>query len=198
MAWTENSPDETKSVAQNAAPMLANTAFIKSSMENDHFWNTGGKEGRHQFAQMPKDETVGGPVLGANMDLVYYAKEIAGFDIQPFVKNTAVMQLLGIRALALFNVAGGVVTLVYSHNVTSVTRASTGKYTVNFTTNLPTVNYLVLGNGVRGSDGGILVSIQGNATIGNVKKVDKCLINSYTQNGNLVDPTQVWVVFFGG
>jgi hypothetical protein len=63
-------------------------------------------------------------------------------DVQPFFINnqavgvpgvTQISQLLGIRACACFEVFGGVVTLKYTQNITSVARASVGIFTATFT-----------------------------------------------------------------
>ena len=52
------------------------------------------------------------------------------------------MQLLGIRACALFNFVDivGAQTIKYAHNVTSVTRSATGTYTVTFSSALPSTS----------------------------------------------------------
>lgn len=62
MAWSSISPNGTLSVKANNAPMAANTVYIETELNKDHFWNIGANEdGRHQFAQMPAFETGGLP-----------------------------------------------------------------------------------------------------------------------------------------
>jgi hypothetical protein len=55
------------------------------------------------------------------------------------------------KAWVNFNGSGGVAS-VTSFNVSSVTRASTGLYTVNFTTAMPDANYVITGYSTSGSN----------------------------------------------
>jgi len=54
-------------------------------------------------------------------------------------------------AKAWVNFVGSSGTVNASFNVSSVTRASTGQYTVNFTTAMPNANYSFAGSGQRSS-----------------------------------------------
>jgi len=89
MSWNPNTPDITKSVKANSAPMISNNQYIEQKMGNevvgtntlttrDHFWSVGATiDGRHRFIQSPAF-TVGAiptdPVVGSGMDGVLYLK----------------------------------------------------------------------------------------------------------------------------
>jgi len=150
--WTSVAPDGTKSVKDNNPILSGNTAYTEIEMNKDHFWNIADdKNGHHKFALMPKYETAASPPLAGASNLAYFAKEIAGFDVQPFASNAGgIMQLLGIRACGVFTTTAGVINTQYSHNCT-IAWAGVGRYTVNFTTALPTANYLFLGGAVSKS-----------------------------------------------
>ena len=211
MVWTSISPSGSKSVKQNTPIMAANTAYIETTQKVDHFfYDSGSKDGHHRYAQMAKygGATPADPTVAAGMDLVYYAKKktaaeaTAQQDVQAFIRNgTNVMQMLGIRAMAVINVAGGVVTTVYKHNVTTVSRVSTGLYKMSFTSNAPSVNYLAMGGGMRGNtdpNAGVTVSVASSAAIGNIKKVGECTMMTTAASGDKVDPIQCWFIIFGG
>ena len=69
-------------------------------------------------------------------------------------------------AKAWVNFAGASGTVNGSFNVSSVTRNSTGDYSINFTTAMPNANYAVSGMGVDFSFGGVFVisSVAGSQT----------------------------------
>ena len=214
MVWHTVAPDGTKSVKTNRAILQDNTTYTETSLNVDHYWNIGADEdGRHQFAQMPKNETAGvpsDPTIGTGMDLIYYAKlktaveAVTQQDVNPYIRNSsAVMQLLGIRACAVFDVNAGThaVTVIYSHNIASVVRTGTGKYTANFLVNLPSYDYLLLGSGIRGNastDRTMLLATQSGATVNAVKKVNQVLLRTSDSEGSSTDPLQAWFVCFGG
>jgi len=181
-------------------------------MNKDHFWNIGANEdGHHQFAQMQStnvdDPTLAtNPTLATGMDLVYYTrKKIAAEstsqqDMQPFARTTgAIMQLLGIRAMALFDVNG---TLAYAHNVTSVTHQATGRYSVAFTTALPSDNYAVIGGGMANTSNSTFTPMQvgqsSGASVAARKNTTSAIILCSISGGTLADPLQAWVIMFGG
>jgi hypothetical protein len=90
MPWTPLSPDGTKSVKANTTSMLANTAYIKSTMNIDHYWDIATNEGRHRQTQMPKTQVGGLPTditLGAGMDGGIYLKE-TNSRVEGFYRNT--------------------------------------------------------------------------------------------------------------
>jgi len=223
MPWNTVFPLGSVSVKANRTIGQQNTTYIEVTMGNsivgtntnttrDHFWNVGSNEdGRHRFMQSPAF-TVGGlpvdPVLGAGMDSVFYSKlklaaeSTSQQDVQPFFRNaSAIMQVLGIRACAVFDVSGGVVTMRYSHNGT-VTRDAQGKFRLTFVTALPSRNYLILGSGVRDTSSSsdvVIFAPRGAETVTDSKSTTRCLFNFVSDTaGNLLDPLQGCVVVFGG
>ena len=200
MAWESTAPDGTKSVKANETILQSNTTYTETEMNIDHYWNVGANEdGHHKQVQMVKKAAE--PALDAGMDSFLYAFDNS--ETEMYLKNaTSVMQLLGIKACVVFNYAAGAAqTIVYSYNVASVTKTSTGKYTITYTNALPTNKYLVLGNAIRNNaDTGkaVLVSMQGSVAVNTVKSTALCKINTNSQSGSVIDPLQTWVVCFGG
>lgn len=220
-AWNTTFPDGSKSVKANELIGQQNTTYTKTTINVDHQWNVGEDEdGHHKFAQMAGYEDEGDPEdpdLATGMDLVYYAKEktaaeaTAQQDVQPFAKiSTNVMQLLGIRAMAVFDCSGGAFTTVYSHNCT-ITRTellTQGRFTATFSTeDMPSVNYAFLGGGVAYEDDtGATVSceVEANLTLANVKTTSfvkfRTIVNkgTSTTTRNVRDPLQAYFIVFGG
>lgn len=212
MVWNSTWPDVTKSVKANGTTGTQNTAYIETNMNKDHYWKIGvDEDGHHQFMQTvatnDDDSSLEtNPSLDTGMDLVYFSRfktateSVTQQDTQPYASNvdtTGIMQLLGMRACALFNVVGGVVTVVYKHNVTSVTRTSGGAFTVAFDHDLPSADYLVLGGGIDPSgNSGINVSVPSpvsNKAVGSCK-----IIALHIGSGVPTDALQAWVIMFGG
>lgn len=224
MPWNSVFPLGSVSVKANRPIGQQNTTYTEVTMGNsivgtnttstrDHFWNVGSDEdGRHRFIQSPAF-TVGSlpvdPVLGTGMDSVTYSKlklvaeSTSQQDVQPFFRNaSAIMQILGIRACAVFDVSGsGTVTMRYSHNGT-VTRDAHGNFRMTFDTALPSRNYLMLGGGIRDSSSSSEVAVfapTAGSTVADSKSTTRCLFNFVTgATGALTDPIQGWVVCFGG
>lgn len=220
MPWNTVAPLGTVSVKANRTILQQNTTYIETTMGNsvvgtnavttrDHFWNVGSDEdGRHRFIQSPAF-TVGGlpvdPVVGTGMDSVAYSKlklaaeAVAQQDVQPFYRNaSAVMQILGMRACVVFNATG---VIAYSHNVSSVVRTATGRYTITFTTSLPSVNYLVSCGAMRSDSGGTLptiVSVASGAALANAKTAASLKVVTSSRSGSLLNPIQTWVTCYGG
>lgn len=223
MPWNSTAPLGSVSVKANRTILQQNTTYTEITMglsivgtntvtTRDHFWNVGTNEdGRHRFIQSPAFTVASlpvDPVLGTGMDSVTYSKlklvaeSTSQQDVQPFFRNaSAVMQILGIRACAVFDVSGGVVTMRYSHNGT-VSRDSEGKYRLTFTTALPSRNYLILGSGVRNTSSSsdvVLFAPRGAETVTDSKSTTRCLFNFVSGSaGNALDPLQGCVVVFGG
>ena len=226
VTWNEGTPDGTKSVSVNTPKMLENTEYNKANMNLDHYWDTDvTKDGYHKYAQMTENggDTPVDPTLAGAMQGIYYAKrkvaaeavDAAALTAQPFYLNgaTSVMQMLGIRAMVLFDIhpTTRALTLQYSHNVktiaaSGVVRDTATRYTINFTNALPTANYLVLGGGMGGSVSPIInvtVSVQSAAALATSKTTAWCKLNfkASTEAGGppaTADPLQAWVIFFGG
>lgn len=227
MVWNPISPDGSKSVKANVTIQDQNTAYTETTMNNDHFWNIGANEdGHHQFVQTmatnDADKTIQtNPELSTDMDLVYYSRfktaleSVAQQDCQPFVKNIAganplflngVMQLLAIRACVVWNIAAGPdptnQTIVYSHNVSTVARQIDGRYKINFTTAVPSDNYVAWGGGMGVSDNSTFNSLYGSvssgASVAARKSTISCIFMMRNQAGTLANALQGWFVCFGG
>ena len=230
VTWNEDTPDAAKSVSVNTPKMLQNTAYTKEKLNLDHYWSTdAAKDGYHKYAQMTQNggATPADPTLAGSMNGVYYTKlkvaaeavDPAALTAQPFYLNsaTSVMQLLGIRAMVLFDVDPNTkaITLQYSHNVKTIAggapvvadgvyRTAATQYTITFTNDLPTANYFVLGGGMGGSatsSSRVQFSVQSAAAVGTSKTTALCKLNIAGPSAGTpatTDPLQAWVIFFGG
>jgi hypothetical protein len=218
VSWNSISPDGTKSVKSNKVILQENTTYIETVLPYDHFWDeSANKDGHHQFTQMPGYETAGLPddpaFANVDMSIIYYGKEktaaesTAQQDVQPFARvSTNVMQLLGMRSCGVINVAATVPTIVYKHNVLSVTRSSKGRYDVLFevATPMPSINYMVIGGGVGSNTAqdqalSIYVSVTGNTpNVITRKSTTGVQLSVTNQAGALVDPIQFWFTCYGG
>lgn len=206
-AWNVVAPDGTKSVKANDAILQANTTYITAKMNIEHQWAIGADEdGRHTTISMPNQAAAPLAVPASAKGILYALENV---DSQLFYKNAnGIMQLLGIKACALFNYVAGddaVQTLVYSYNVASVVKGgSTALYTITYTDALPTNNYMVWGGGIRNKNNatdaakGVQVSVQGSLAVNTVKSTALCKVVTNSQDGNVIDPLQTWVVCFGG
>lgn len=212
MVWNTTWPDGTIAVGDNTLTGQANTTYVETTMNVDHYWNIGGDEdGHHKFVQSPKTETGGtpsDPTVATGMDGAIYLKQKTAAEapdfqgVLPFFKDDqvtpGVMEMLGIRACCTFNgrATNGAATITYNHNVASVTRTGAGLYTVTYTTALPSVNYLVY-SGQTGTTAGSFI-VQGYvAALTEVKTASLCKLLGTTGSA-LFDPGQAWFVCFGG
>jgi len=75
------------------------------------------------------------------------------------VNDFQITPCLPMRAYANFSVIAGVVTINASFNVTSITRNSTGNYTVIFPQILPSANYVISINGSTPTTGILVASM---------------------------------------
>ena len=214
MVWHPTSPDGTKSVKANKTILQDNTTYSETNLTKDHFWNVGANEdGHHRFVQAPK-YTVGGnpadPVLSAGMDSEYYAKQKTAIecpshqDVISFIRNSnSIMEIFGIRAMAVFDAAGGI---LYKHNCT-LARNSAGRYTATFSVALPSANYGFLGGGIaNSSDTNAVISceVEANTVLAAVKSTTAVVFRTIKTTGSssitrtTEDPLQAWFVVFGG
>jgi hypothetical protein len=220
MTWNSTAPLGSVSVKANNAILQANTTYIETNMgksivgtntvtTRDHFWAVDPNlDGRHRFIQSPAF-TVGGlptdPVLGAGMSSVLYSKlkvvaeSAAQQDVQPFFRNASqIMQVLGIRACAVFDVDG---VIAYAHNITSVVKTATGLYTVTFANAFPSNAYLVMGSAIRSdasADRDLSVNVQSAVALATSKATTFVKVMTKTFSGDLANPIQAWLVCFGG
>jgi len=214
MVWTPNWPDTTKSVRTNGPTGSANSAYIDTTMNLDHYWNAGGTDdGHHKWAQMkdlttdPKLSLIAGDYGMICAKAKAAAESPDNQDIQPFYVNentnapvsTQLMQLMGIRSCGLVTITPGAPPTVvtnYSHNMTSITYVETGVYTVTFPL-LPTANYLPFVMALRNGAAGL----SAYATIGATTKTTtgfNILVQRQEDISTRTDPAQLWYFVFGG
>lgn len=199
MPWNTTCPVGGNSVKDNNSVIQDNITYIKTTMQNDHYWDEDAtKDGYHKKVSLINQSPA--PSLPAAMNGLIYA--FVNVSTQPYFRNSAdIMQLLGIRACAVFNASG---TIAYSFNVTSVSHPSTGNFTLNFTNALPNNNYLVLGGAIRdtsssgSSSSELIFEIPGASTLTNVKSTALVKVMCKSDGGTFHDPLQMWAVCFGG
>ena len=226
-SWNTVYPDGTKSVQDNKPLGQANTTYIKTTMNTDHYWDdSSNTDGHHKWVQVTQSGTSVAPVIPAlstGMDAIIYGKTQTSLvtptnsqDVQLFMKNnkavdtpgvTQEMQLIAMRACCVWTQSGSTVTVTYSHNVASVVRTGEGLYTVTFTDALPSVNYLVQGGGVRTGQSGSHVTNMAiradGGSLADVKSTAKmelsASISGSGSTGSIArDVVQGWVYCFGG
>ena len=224
VTWNEGTPDGTKSVSVNTPKMLENTAYTKAKLGLDHYWSSGDdtKDGYHKYAQMTENggATPVDPTLGASMNGIYYSKrkvvaeatDAAALTAQPFYLNgaTSVMQMLGIRAMVLFDIdtTTYAITTKYSHNVktiaaSGVVRDAAGLFTITFINALPTANYFVMGGGFANTGPGVgspssPVTFSTGSFNDRTTSKTTALCKIIAKGSVITDPFQVWVIMFGG
>ena len=81
-----------------------------------------------------------------------------------------------------------------SFNVSSITRNSTGNYTITFTTAMPDANYVVSGSDVGGSSTGYYAFICSNATTPTTSGFG---INIINDSGGLYEQAYIGVMVVG-
>lgn len=233
MTWHSTAPVGSQSVKANKTIIQDNFTYTENKMgkeavgtntvtTRDHFWAVDPSiDGRHRFIQSP-GFTVGGlpanPEIGTSMDAVSFMKQltstqsVAQQDVQPFYRNaTQVMQLLGIRAMGVFNGSGSTpsqANVVYSHNLAlqsagtpGIVRDGTGRYTVTFDAALPSNAYLVLGGAIRNDSSlatELLFEMQAAVSLNTVKSTTSFKFMTRSDGGTGHDPLQAWFICFGG
>jgi hypothetical protein len=102
----------------------------------------------------------------------------------------------GCRAWANWNgSSASPITPRASGNIGSITKSSTGEFTVNFTTAMPDTNYSVVGTGQRANTNLVIVSIKGSASYNSIN-TGSVNIRTTDEAGNLVDALAVCVAVF--
>lgn len=174
MTFSTSVPQNSDKIRNFPAAMQTNQwPRLVANIAADHvFQNTAGVtapygvdiSGYHQAIHCIQQSVV--PTTGAQISSIFY------FNGEWFIRypsNGTFVQITSatlpggnfanvpIRAAVQFNGQNGVIN--YQYNVSSVTRSSTGVYRVNFTSALPSVNYVVqcTGNRTNGSSSGYSV-----------------------------------------
>lgn len=212
MPWLDTPVDGQQSVSANKPRINNNHQYISDEMKKDHFWDNANSnlDGRHQFVQMPKNEAGGNPAnpaIATDLDGVYFVKDKTSADapdgqhaephyIMNDGSNNQVLQL-GFRALAHFEVSGGTVTEKYIHNC-SISRTSTGNFTLTFDTAVPTANYIVSGSAMRDSGPGLAVVLKEGTKAANMTTTNVLFQTRSTNSGNVRDPIVCTIMIAGG
>lgn len=90
--------------------------------------------------------------------------------------------------------SNGAATINWGFNVADVQRTAEGRYTINFTTDLPSTYYIVTGSVVQAS---IVTATRSATVVSRVKAVGSVQITCSSQGGNL-DPDSFDIVIYGG
>lgn len=229
MGWNGTSPVGSQSVKDNRTIIQDNTTYIENTVGQDHFWNSGGTtDGHHKYMQtvatnIASTSVATNTLLQTQMNLVYYSRlktpteatTASAQTCQPYVKNAGsdveatpfplgVMQLLGIRAMGLFEVSiGNAVTVLYSHNILSISRPNEGVFPILFSVAdpLPSPDYFVLGGAIGRSNQEIDFVLPAAVADDPTDFKSTTGLTIYTQQRattTQLDPLQAWFVCFGG
>ncbi len=96
----------------------------------------------------------------------------------------------------------GTVAIRASYNVSSITDNGTAVFTINFTTAMPDINYVVSGTSMRVRDNtmngtaGSSVQLAGDTTYGNTFTTSSVKVMSKLNNDNMEDGIAVTVAIF--
>jgi hypothetical protein len=205
---------------ENTMGKTANDTTNSDSIR-DHYWSVSASlDGRHRYINMPAYTIAGAitdPVIGASCNSVIYTKtktpteSVFQQDVQPFFRNASgIMQILGIRACIVFDVTPAVpvlnpptCTVQYSHNATlqagALTYAGSRTFQINFTTALPSNNYLVYADSIpRASSAHQFPIVTNSNTLATVKATTFLNMTLDASSNSTILPLQIWVVCFGG
>lgn len=175
-----------------------NMARLQTLLGADHQFNlsAAADDGYHNVIHMTQQAPAG--VLAATGRL--FAKSSAGRVHAFYMDDTGGSYQLSpgmpIRAAVNFNGVGGA-SIRSSYNVTSVTRISTGRYQINFTTAMPDANYIVQVSGMRNSSGSLATTcVEGNSTYSNSVQTGFVRVNGFNNAGSLQDMLMMNVTIF--
>lgn len=88
-------------------------------------------------------------------------------------------------------------SITSNHNVTSITKNSTGDYTVNFTSNLTDANYSISGCCTTNGQGNLVVKAASAGGSASLKSTSQCNVFTINGAGTKYDPGEVYVQIFG-
>ena len=218
--WNVVNPDGSKSVKKNETIGQNNTTYIKANANLDHYWaDSDSTDGYHRQASMTKKSADPTLLLGSTDGMFYVRNKTATeapdrqlpepyYYHTPDVGTTKYYQQLGTRAMVHFEVGlasgGHAITIKYSHNVASVTRNGTGLFTVNFTNDMPTVNYIPSGVAMRRASGtpsgsnALFIAPLISNTKGDSFKVGSFVFKTWSSSDSPKDPSVVTLSIVGG
>lgn len=189
MTFNPSVPLNSDSPSIFPAQNQTNMSRLQILLGADHQFNltAAADDGYHNLIHLTQQAPAG--VLAATGRA--YVKSTGGL-IQLFYMDDAGREYQispGILASVNFNGTGavGAQTLRSSSNVTSVMKTATGLYTVNFTTPIANVNYIVNVTGMRGSANEAFGFIQGSATYSDSVTAALVKIGFQSSSGNARD-----------
>ena len=140
MVYTNNVPQGNQQIATTQPLIQANFGFLATGIGVEHNFNAAGSgtDMYHLAASMPNKAL--SPSLPAGTNGQYFVSS----GIAYFYDGTKNYPLSAFPVRAAVNFDGTVAspTIRSSFNVTSITKNGTGDYTINFTSALPSANYV--------------------------------------------------------
>lgn len=197
-SYTNNVPQANQQISTTQTPIQNNFDYIQKAVGQEHNFVANDTDPTHTYhllASMPNRAL--SPALPAGTNGVYF---VSG-GIAYFYDGTLNYPLspFCVRAAVNFDGVPGSPTIRSSFNVTSVTKNGTGDYTINFTTALPSNNYLVQCTGMRNSNDDISNGqVRGTATYGNSVSTTSLRVQFNGGSSSLADVLMGNVIVFGG
>jgi hypothetical protein len=177
-----------------------NMSRLRTIIAADHQFNNtaAGNDGYHNLIHM----TLQAPSGALASTGRFYSKISAGRVHSFYMDNAAaeyqITPTMPIRASVNFtgSAVNGAQVIRSQYNVASVTRTSTGGYTVAFTTAMPDNNYIVQVCGMRDSDDVLKAFVRGSGTYGNSMATTFVRIGFAGSSSAFLDPLMGSVIIF--
>lgn len=221
MTWRTNVPRGDLLPATERPRFSDNWNYIENTLQHNHYWDESneGIHRRVDLPNLEADtdssltlDTRGDPnslptISGATINGIFYARSKTAteapngqFTEPYFFKNdsgTGYALQFGVRVMGTFRVSGGSIVSVsgnkwdYQHNVSDITRSSTGRFTVTIRNNLPNARYVVLST-AEASGSGVLTFLTSKA-VGSFG-----IGVNVVSNNSPTDPASLSFVVMGG
>lgn len=217
MTWNANTPRGDLLPVDERPRFQGNFTYTETTLQNDHYFDEDTDHDGHHKAVVFTDIADTGIALTGNdptnlpmsTEGMFYVRPKTSAEApdgqfsEPFYMmndgaRNQFMQL-GFRAMATVDVGaspGFTITEKYIHNC-SVTRDSVGLYTVTFTTQMPTDNYIVMGTAIGKSTTAYLLTVKPDPVLANVLDATQVKIRTGTPTATL-DPIRFMVAIIGG
>lgn len=202
MPYQTNIPNSAQSPGIFPAQSIDNFTRLKTIISSNHKFNdsAAADDGYHQNIKMlpiavPSSDNTVGQAFANSSDatgpLTYVDQANTRFQITPTIPIYAAVKFTG--------TGGSPFTILFSHNVTSVTQhTSSGQYILTFTRPLPSQNYIVLGNVQPASGGTGYVQSLATNTYSQVFNTLFTIVETRTLAGSLTQFPTVQISIFGG
>lgn len=202
MPYQRNVPNAGQSPGLFPSQGNDNFTRLKTIVGANHKFNDSAAtdDGYHQIIKclpvapgdVPNDATVGQAFVStADSTNQLWHKDSLNrlFQITPAIPTYAAVNFEG---------GGGGTTIRYQQNVSSVTRVSEGVYIVNYTVNLPSINYVVVATAMRSNTNGMFVEVYPGTYTDSVK-VNSVKIRTVSRDsGDERDARAVFLMCCGG